>query len=67
MKGKLFKTGISMLLASAMMITSIPATNLSAAEPKAGETPVLDSAGNLQTVRIRRLCWRQLEMVRSQN
>ncbi len=44
MKGKLFKTGISMLLASAMMITSIPATNLSAAEPKAGETPVLDSA-----------------------
>ena len=44
MKGKLFKTGISMLLASAMMITSIPATNLSAAEPKAGETPVLDTA-----------------------
>lgn len=44
MKGKLFKTGISMLLASAMMITSIPASNLSAAEPKAGETPVLDTA-----------------------
>ena len=44
MRGKLFKTGISMLLASAMMITSIPATNLSAAEPKAGETPVLDTA-----------------------
>lgn len=44
MKGKLFKTGISVLLASAMMITSIPASNLSAAEPKAGETPVLDTA-----------------------
>ena len=54
MKGKLFKTGISMLLASAMMITSIPATSLAAAAPKAGDpgvsgvsgdaTPILDTA-----------------------
>ncbi len=54
MKGKLFKTGISMLLASAMMITSIPATSLAAAPPKAGDpgvsgvsgdaTPILDTA-----------------------
>lgn len=44
MKGKLFKTGISMLLASAMMITSIPASPLSAAGPAEKATPILDSA-----------------------
>ncbi len=44
MKGRFLKTGISMLLASAMMITSVPASPVSAAEPAEKATPILDSA-----------------------
>lgn len=42
---QLLKAGFSILLASAMMITSVPATGQAAeVEPLAGETPILDSA-----------------------
>ncbi len=42
---QLLKTGLSVLLASAMMFTSVPATSQAAeVEPLAGSTPILDSA-----------------------
>ncbi len=44
MKGKFLKTGISMMLASAMMVTSIPAGSVSAAGNAEKATPILDSA-----------------------
>ncbi len=36
MRGKLLKTGISMVLAAAMMVTSIPASLVSAKEIRCG-------------------------------
>lgn len=44
-KKQLLKAGISVLLASAMMITSVPATSQAAeVEPLVSETPILDTA-----------------------
>ncbi len=44
MKGKFLKTGISLLLTSAMVITAIPASPASAANDAAKATPILDTA-----------------------